>query len=76
MGPPYVPPAYPFVQNAEGIRVLVGGVDAVIVNPNTGAALTSSSAVAVVLATLTGGLVTIQFNLPPGQGSSNSLQVR
>ena len=47
-----------------------------IVNPSTGTPLSWTDAVSVVLATLAGGLVTIQFNIPPGQGSSNSLQVR
>ena len=66
-----------YMQTATAIRVLVGGVDAVIVDPSTGAAQTPTSAVAIARATLTtDGYEFISFNIPPGQGSSNAMQVR
>ncbi len=65
-----------YMLGALAIRVTVGGVDAPIVVPSNGTVLTPEGAVAVVLATRTpAGLVSISFNLPPGQGSSNALQV-
>jgi len=67
------------VQNmlsATAIQVVVGGVNAQLVNPVDGTPLTATSAVPVVRNTATSdGTVSISFNIPPGQGSSNSIQV-
>lgn len=65
-----------YMQSATAIRVTVGGVNAVIVDPTNGNALDPVTAVPVVRSTLTPeGIVSISFNIPPGQGTSNALQV-